>query len=513
LLKQFIFPYLYRMGIIQRQGIKRSILTYIGVGIGAFSTLFIYPLELEVFGMMQFIVNTASFFATFATFGVTVLPVRFFPVFENPQRAHNGFLGLLLAVASAGLVVFWSIAWLFRSALYRFIAWIGFDVPLFEENMLFVLLICAAMVFAAVLEAYTSNFKRVTVPSIFTNLFVKVSLPLGIFLLFNGIIGEYGLKWSLVWVFFAIVLALSLYLKYLGEWYVRLAPNFLTRPLVKEIASYALFGILGSFGSVIAFRIDAIMVASMTGTLNSGVYNIAYFIANVIEVPFNAVIAIMGPLIASALVRQQEGEVEDYYRKGSLNLMILGFLFYMLAIICLDDLFRITPRYEELIRGREVVWYLGFSKVLVMTFGISSGILSLSKYYRLSLIPLLLLAGINVTLNFVLIPRYQMAGAAIATAISILVFQSMNIFLVWRHLRINPFSRQMLLVLVLALLVIFIGYWIPGTGFPLLNIVVKGMATAVLFIGPILYFRISPDLNDFLLKNLAKAKAFLGKQT
>ncbi|MFZ4426511.1 MAG: lipopolysaccharide biosynthesis protein [Saprospiraceae bacterium] len=500
------------MGIIQRQGLKRSILTYLGVGIGAFSTLFIYPLELEAFGMAQFLISTAAFFATFAAFGVNALPVRFFPVFENPQRAHNGFLGFLLAAAVAGLLLFWSMAALFRADLYRFIAWIGFDVPLFEKNMPFILLICFAIVFAAVLEAYISNFKRVAVPSIFTNLFVKIGLPCTIFLLYKGVIGESGLNWSLTGIFFSVVFALIWYLRYLGEWHIRPAPSFLTRPLLKEMTSYALFGILGSFGSVIAFRIDTIMVASMTGALNSGIYNIANFIANVIEIPFNAIIAIMSPLLAAALMRQQDRQLDDYYRKGSLNLMILGVLFYILAITSLDDLFRITPRYEELVRGKEVVWYLGLSKVFGMIFGIASAILSLSKFYRLSLLPLLLLAGINVALNFVLIPRFQMMGAAMATAISIVVFHGMNVLLVWRYLGRHPFSRGMISVLALGLLAAFTGWQIPGTGYPLLNIAMKSTVVTALFIGPVLYFRISPELNDFLIKNLAKARGFLGKK-
>ena len=61
----------------------------------------------------------------------------------------------------------------------------------------------------------------------------------------------------------------------------------------------------------------------------------------------------------------------------------------------------------------------------------------------------------------------------------------------------------------LALLGILAGGLVPGTSFPLLNIMWKGTLVAFLFLGPIFYFRLSPDLNDFVLKNLAKARSFL----
>ena len=63
----------------------------------------------------------------------------------------------------------------------------------------------------------------------------------------------------------------------------------------------------------------------------------------------------------------------------------------------------------------------------------------------------------------------------------------------------------------LALLGILVGGLIPGTPFPILNVMMKGAFVAFLFLGPVFYFRLSPDLNEFLLKNLAKIRGLLGK--
>ena len=69
------------MGVIKRQGLKRSIVRYIGVLIGMVSMFFIYPLSGEMIGEIRFIVNTAGLLAPFLLLGVNNLTIRFFPRF------------------------------------------------------------------------------------------------------------------------------------------------------------------------------------------------------------------------------------------------------------------------------------------------------------------------------------------------------------------------------------------------------------------------------------------------
>ena len=42
------------MGVIQRQGLKHTIVSYFGVLIGLFSTIFIYPRVPELYGLFIF---------------------------------------------------------------------------------------------------------------------------------------------------------------------------------------------------------------------------------------------------------------------------------------------------------------------------------------------------------------------------------------------------------------------------------------------------------------------------
>ncbi|NJN33912.1 MAG: hypothetical protein HC817_06340 [Saprospiraceae bacterium] len=72
------------MGIIKRQSIKNSIVSYAAVLVGAISVIFIYPLiDESALGIIQFTINTAILFAPFASFASSYTALRYFPVFKT----------------------------------------------------------------------------------------------------------------------------------------------------------------------------------------------------------------------------------------------------------------------------------------------------------------------------------------------------------------------------------------------------------------------------------------------
>ncbi|MBK8656438.1 MAG: polysaccharide biosynthesis C-terminal domain-containing protein [Haliscomenobacter sp.] len=497
------------MGIIIRQGIKRSIIQFLGVGIGAASTLFIYPLALETYGLAQFLLNTAAFFVPFATLGINALTVRFFPAFKDEQHGHNGFLGFLLGGGLAFFILFIALAWLFRTPFYSFIQWMEFDQELFINNLGYVLAIGFFLVFSGILESWSSNFGRVAIPYIFSNLVQKIGLPVLLLLCYWGTLSLGQFKMSLAGLGFVSLLGLLWYAGSLGQIRLKIRPSMYSPRLLKQMSSYALYGILTSVGALLAFRIDSIMVASMINVKSNGVYNIALFMANAIEIPYLAIAAISAPLIANAFQQGDREHIMSIYRKASLNLLIAGLFVFMGLWICVEDLFRITPRYDELIAGKQVVFFLGIAKVVGMVIGMNNLIIDLSRYYRFNLVSLLLLAGSNIALNYWLIPQFGITGAAMATALSITGYNLVNFMFTLVVLKMQPFSRSTLMVLAFAGISYGAAYWLPETGSPILNILIKGAVLVITFAGPIVYFRISEDIH-FILTNFLKKTAIPG---
>ncbi|MGK0316297.1 MAG: O-antigen/teichoic acid export membrane protein, partial [Saprospiraceae bacterium] len=96
------------MGVIKKEGIRQSIVTYIGVLIGAANTMYFYPkfFTEEELGLFRFLMNTVLLLLPFISLGVTNLSIRMFPTFRNDKNGHNGLLFFLMVGILVGFTIF-----------------------------------------------------------------------------------------------------------------------------------------------------------------------------------------------------------------------------------------------------------------------------------------------------------------------------------------------------------------------------------------------------------------------
>lgn len=497
------------MGVIQRQSIKKSVVNYLGVGIGAISTLFVYPHSMDEYGLLHFLLATAALIVPFANLGGNMMVVRFFPDFKNEENGHNGYLSFLLLSTLAGFLIISGLLLLFKDNIYGYYNQSDKD-PLLVQNLHFVIPLTYLIANIVILVHYTSNFYRVVVPSMAYELFMKIAQPTLILLFIAGLLTVSSLVKGFLIAHAIVLLLLLVYLFYLGELKLRLNLQFLTRPLLKKMGGYALFAILGSLSSILAFRIDAFMVGNFLGTELVAAYGIALFIANTIEVPQRAMISITSPIVSQSMNEQNYGAVQQLYQKVSINLGMVGVMLFLLIFFNFDDLFTLIPKGEKILPAKYVVLFLGLAKLTDMLTSVNGQIIGFSPRYRFNLYAVIFLGIINVFLNIYLIPKFQIVGAAMATAISLVLYNIIKLGFVYFHFSLQPFSRSTLKLLALAGITALCLLYFPTTNSLLLNIALRTIVVSILFAIGIFYFKIAPDLID-LVKNFLAGRKKPGK--
>ena len=99
-------------------------------------------------------------------------------------------------------------------------------------------------------------------------------------------------------------------------------------------------------------------------------------------------------------------------------------------------------------------------------------------------------------------------GAAMATAISILLFNILKLTIIKIKMDLQPFSMNTLKTLFFLLLVYYIVLYLPLTNIPLFDLFYRSVIICLLFIPLVLYFKLSEDLislfNDFKQSLLSK---------
>ena len=494
------------MGVIKRQGIKQSLVAYVGVILGLINTLFIYPLawSAEELGLVRFVIDSASILVPFVMMGLPQISIRFFPHFKNEAQQHNGFLFFLL-IGSLGGFGLLSILYLFFQT--PILAIYANKSTLFQAYIPYIIPLAGLIATGSIFYAYCTNLQRIAVPTIFNNLYIKTVMPILALSYFFGYISLTTVIYGILATYLLRIISYFIYLKILGKLYLK--PNFslFNKSLFKEMSVFGGFTVLGALGTFLATRIDTIMVASLAENEleGAGIYSIAFYIANVIVIPAVAIWNISAPIVSIAWKNNDTAHIQEIYTKSSINLLIIG-LFLLIGIwVCIDDLFRIIPNGEVYKTGKYVVLFLGIGQLINATTSLNDHIILYSKYFRFHLFMILFLSVFNILANFYLIPIYQLLGAALATLISLTLFNLIKLLFIKQKMKMQPFTWKTLWVILIGIASYSIAYFIPTPQNPILSILLKGSLITILYLTPIYLLKISPELNNLpkqLLKRL-----------
>lgn len=482
------------MGVIRRQGLKQSIVSFAGVGIGALNTLFVYPFCLTTteFGLLMFLLSAAMLLVPFVFLGSNTLTVRYFPHFRDDASGHRGFLTLLVGLLVLGLILLFTLALLFKPIIY------GWYAPLERAYLPFVLPLTALIAASTLLAAYTSNFLRIVVPTIFNELLIKLVLP-------ALVVGYYLAWWPFLWIIYGLLVMYGLsllgnivYTASLGQLRFGNPLRFLRRraPLRREMQVFAGYGIMGSAGDQLAGQLDLSMLTSLIDPTAAAVYRIGSLVGNVVDVPRKSMRRIMAPILAKHMQASELPEVDVLYKKSSLTLFIMGLLVFGGIWVNVDNLFRLMPNGADYAAGKWVILLLGVTNLINMVTSINDGILSYSRYFRWRFYFIILLGILNIGFNYWLIPRYSIYGAALATLATVSLYNLGKTLLVYHKLDLQPLTRGTAVTLGIALFAYALTLLLPSLTNVWLDLPLRSLLYAIPFGALVYWANLSEEINQ-----------------
>ncbi len=160
------------MGIVARQSIKGTIVSYFGAFVGYMNVMFITPycLSSEVIGFTKVFIDAAILLTFIAQMGLSSAIIRFFPYFKsNPQ--HHGLFGIVIIIPLIGFFFVSLLTFLFYNSI---IAPFQANSPLFSDNFLYVLLLTFFMMFLNLFENYSNCLFRIVVPKIIREVVLRL---------------------------------------------------------------------------------------------------------------------------------------------------------------------------------------------------------------------------------------------------------------------------------------------------------------------------------------------------
>ena len=496
------------MGIIAKQSIQGTIVTYLGVAVGFVTTFFVLTrfLSAEEIGLARVLVDAATLFIGLAQLGTTSSIIRFYPHFKakgerlkvKGENSDHGFFFWTLIIPLVGFALFTAIYCACYSPLSQ---WFGEKSPLFVEYYYMVLPMAFFMLYQTVFETNANVRMHIVVPRAVRELITRIGLLMVYLLYAFELLTINGFVIALCGVYAVAMLCNMGYLFSLGEISLRPDWQFLraNRSLVRQYILYTGFLLISAVASVLAPTLSSFFITAEMGLSYTGIFAIATYIAVMVSIPYRSMTAIASPQLATAIKENNRAQTAHLMQQVSSTLLLVGGMILCVIWLNVDLIFHILPNGSTYASARQVVLILATSQLFIAVCSFTSSALNYSRFYAFSLLFSFVLTLLSILLNNMLIPHLGMNGAAASNLIAYAIYFVLILLTVRFTLHAPTFTRQHLKILLLIVLIINLNFlW--QKYLPINNIWLSSIIRSVVLVGGgcalAWYKNLSPEINQ-----------------
>ena len=261
--------------------------------------------------------------------------------------------------------------------------------------------------------------------------------------------------------------------------------------------------------------IDTIVLAGVNGLEKSGSLLIATYFITVTQIPQRSIVSVSVPVISESWRNNDMKNIQEVYQKSANNMLWAGGFIYLCILFNINEILSFLP--ESYYEIKWVVYILGFAKLIDYATGVNQNILALSrKNWKLDFYTNILLVVLLIPLNYFLIKKMGIIGAASANVIGFFIYNFVRTLYLYLALKLSPFNGQnvrlIAVILVLLVLLIVYGRYTDIKIFHFWSIAgimaIKTFLFGVGYLGILYLTNASDDLRNMLISNSIGKKIF-----
>jgi len=496
------------MGIVLKQSFRNTLIIYGAFLIGGINTIVFYPkiLASEFYGVVVFLLSASNLIMPLTAFGIQYTIVKFYSSYETKEQKDK----FLSSVIFLPLFIALPIGFLWD----YFQDWIMMRVTkenkIIENYTFYIYIIAVSCAYFELFYSWTKVQLQTVFGNVLKELWNRVVVMLLLLAVFFNVITKVDFIFylAIAYILRAVVMMLYAFRVYSPKFHFKFPENYL------DVLKYSGYIILAGSAGAILLDIDKIMIPGKDTIEKAAYYAVAVFIGSFIEAPSRAMTQILQPLTSKSLNEFNTKEVESLYKKSSINLLLVGGLFFILVNCGVSELFKLMED-KGYAGGEYVVLMISLAKLYTMFLGSNGAIINNSKFYKITL-PLALGMSICVYLLNQLF-YYKIAlgtdGLALATLITILIFNTLKLWFVHRKFSITPFTntswKMVCIIFVVFTSFYFWNFSLPElmvfnfNSTPIFNIVLKSILISVIYVYLVLKLKISNEIH-LILKRFYK---------
>ena len=191
--------------------------------------------------------------------------------------------------------------------------------------------------------------------------------------------------------------------------------------------------------TILLTQMDILMIGHILGTEQAGLYAPAAKVALLAIFPVIAVRARFGPMAAKLFAEGKTAELQS--RMNVATLLSVAACAAMLAVILPGRSLILGLFGPDFLPGGEVVVILTLAYLAYSLMGAVEMFFLVGPFERMNALVSALTLGINLILNLILIPRFGIEGAAVATGAAMVIRAGISSVIICRRTGLVPWAR------------------------------------------------------------------------
>jgi O-antigen/teichoic acid export membrane protein len=491
------------MGQVIRQALSNSFLIYTGTFVGYINVVLLFPsfFGADQFGLTRALLSFSGLLAILCQFGFSNVILKYYPYFKNKPQKKATFLFTALCTPLLLFIILSVFLYFFQSGL----------ILLFEENStLFVdyyylvFPLAFFQLYFQILSAYSRTLLRSVLPIALQDIGVRISVTILI------LTTEFKLINFETFIYFFIILhsipSIGILISNFKEFSLNINLKNLNRHEFISIFSFSFYNYLNIASGNLTRRVDVLMLTSLAGLKEVGIYTIAFFIGSFIGTVSKGLRQISTPFIANAFAQNDLTKINELNKKISINQLLTGGFVFVLIFLNVNEILKIIN--ENYTSASLVVLFIGFSRLFMTSAGATTQLINYSKFYRFNLVFKTFQLLILIVLNYIFIKSMGIIGAGLATMIAFVTEATLKIFFTWYKLRFQPYSIKTFKAAFILGICLLSGLLLPEIAVQsfhfkinlLLSIALESFIVLGIFISQLLLLKPSDDLDNLIKK-------------
>jgi O-antigen/teichoic acid export membrane protein len=211
---------------------------------------------------------------------------------------------------------------------------------------------------------------------------------------------------------------------------------------LKKLIRYSLPVYLGWIVNTLQSTFTTLALGFLGLATGVGVYTAASRFSLIGSMFYLSVGNISTPIFADLHSQGNTAQMKAYYQTTARWLLMFNIPVFLTSVLYAKPLLWLFG--DDFTAGVSSMIILAFGTLAYTSTGLGANILDMTDHPKVNSINSLIMVFILIFLNILLVPRWEVLGAALATSISIVLVNVISLIEVWILLRMQPYNRSLL---------------------------------------------------------------------